>query len=152
MIDMDSNADIQSASSELNSHEVRRRATYGSRLLGQALIDSFKKLGPRQQLRNPVMFVVWLGMLVTAALTVEPKLFGPSSATSTYNGVVTFILLLTVWFANLAESLAEGRGKAQAAFLRQAKMELRAKRLGPEGKIEEVPATALRKGDLVRVE
>ena len=98
------------------------------------------------------MFVVWLGMLVTAALTVEPTLFGPSSATSTYNGVVTLILFLTVWFANLAESLAEGRGKAQAAFLRQTKKELRARRLGPEGHIEEVPATALRKGDLVRVE
>jgi potassium-transporting ATPase ATP-binding subunit len=153
MIDMDASADIQSSSSgRLYSHEAPHHATYGSRLIRQALIDSLGKLDPRQQIRNPVMFVVWLGTLVTAALTMKPTLFGPSSASSTYNGVVTIILFLTVWFATLAESLAEGRGKAQAAFLRQTKMELRAKRVGPEGQIEEVPATALRKGDLVRVE
>ena len=153
MIDMDASADIQSSSSpQLYSHEAPHRATYGSRLIGRALIDSLKKLDPRQQIRNPVMFVVWLGTLVTAALTMKPTLFGPSSASSTYDGVVTIILLMTVWFATLAESLAEGRGKAQAAFLRQTKMELRAKRVGPEGQIEQVFATALRKGDLVRVE
>jgi len=153
MIDMDTTSDIQSNPSlELASQVAPHRATYGARLIGQAVIDSLKKLGPRQQVRNPVMFVVWVGMLVTAALTVDPTLFGPSSATPTYNGVVTFILFLTVWFANLAESLAEGRGKAQAAFLRQTKTELRAKRLRPDGPIEEVFATALRKGDLVRVE
>lgn len=57
------------------------------------------------------MFVVWLGALVTAALTVDPELFGASTASSAYNGVVTLILLLTVWFANAAEALAEGRGR-----------------------------------------
>jgi K+-transporting ATPase ATPase B chain len=152
MIYSNSNTDSSSKSSpEIASHEPRRHTAYGSRLIGQALIDSLKKLDVRRQIRNPVMFVVWLGTLVTAALTVEPKLFGPSSATSTYNGVVTLILFLTVWFANLAESLAEGRGKAQAAFLRQTKVALKAKRIRPEG-LEEVFATALRKGDLVRVE
>ena len=80
------------------------------------------------------------------------RVFGPSDATRTYNGVVTVILLLTVWFANLAESLAEGRGKAQAAFLRRTKVELRARRVLPSGTIEDVPATILRKGDVVRVE
>ena len=74
------------------------------------------KLDPRTQIHNPVMFVVWVGAIVTAALTIDPTLFGPSSATRTYNGVVTLILILTVWFATLAEALAEGRGKAQAAF------------------------------------
>ena len=64
---------------------------------------------------------------MTAALTIDPTLFGPSSASRTYNGVVTLILILTVWFATLAESLAEGRGKAQAAFLRRTKVELRRK-------------------------
>jgi K+-transporting ATPase ATPase B chain len=153
MIEMDANADTPSkSSSDLVSHEVPHRATYGSRLIGQALIYYLRMLDPRQQVRNPVMFVVWLGMLVTATLTVEPTLFGSSSVTSTYNGVVTVILFLTVWFANLAESLAEGRGKAQAAFLRQTRTELKAKRLQMEGRIEEVLATALRKGDLVRVE
>ena len=73
------------------------------------------------------MFVVWLGALVTAALTVDPGLFGPSSASAAYNGVVTVILLLTVWFANFAEALAEGRGKAKAASLRRTKTELTAR-------------------------
>ncbi|MGO9450692.1 MAG: potassium-transporting ATPase subunit KdpB [Candidatus Binataceae bacterium] len=150
---MNANVTIVSKSlSRLTSRQPRHSATYGSRLLRQALIDSFKKLDPRQEIRNPVMFVVWLGTLVTAALTIDPTLFGPSSGTSTYNGVVTVILFLTVWFANLAESLAEGRGKAQAAFLRQTKTELKAKRLQPDGNLEQVPAAALRKGDLVRVD
>jgi K+-transporting ATPase ATPase B chain len=132
--------------------KARARTAYDSRLLRQALVDSLKKLDPRIQIRNPVMFVVWLGAIVTASLTVDPTLFGPSSATSTYNGVVTLILVLTVWFANLAESLAEGRGKAQAAFLRRTQVELRARRVQPGGQIEEVPAAALRKGNVFRIE
>jgi K+-transporting ATPase ATPase B chain len=132
--------------------KARARRAYDSRLLRQALVDSLKKLDPRIQIRNPVMFVVWLGAIVTASLTVDPTLFGPSSATSTYNGVVTLILVLTVWFANLAESLAEGRGKAQAAFLRRTQVELRARRVQPGGQIEEVPAAALRKGNVFRIE
>ncbi len=70
------------------------------------------------------MFVVWLGALVTLALTFVPDLFGPSSASRLYNGVVTFILVLTVWFANYAEALAEGRGKAKAAALRRTRADL----------------------------
>jgi K+-transporting ATPase ATPase B chain len=142
----------RSAEVQHAARKQRPRAAYDLRLLRQAVVDSLKKLDPRAQFRNPVMFVVWVGAIVTAALTLDPTLFGPSNATHTYNGIVTVILLLTVWFANLAESLAEGRGKAQAAFLRRTKVELRAKRLQPDGKIEEVPATALRKGDIVRVE
>jgi len=130
----------------------RAQTAYDNALLRQAFVDSLKKLDPRTQIRNPVMFVVWVGAIVTACLTVNPELFGPSSATRTYNGTVTFILLVTVWFANLAESLAEGRGKAQAAFLRRTKVELRAKRLRSDGVMEDVPATLLRKGDVVRVE
>ena len=72
------------------------------------------------------MFVVWLGALVTASLTIYPTLFGPSTATAAYNGIVMLILLSTVWFANLAEALAEGRGKAKAASLRRTKTELTA--------------------------
>ena len=137
---------------ERGTRKARPRAAYDTALLRQAFVDSLRKLDPRTQIRNPVMFVVWVGALVTACLTVRPELFGPSSATRTYNGTVTFILLLTVWFANFAESLAEGRGKAQAAFLRRTKVELHAKRVHSNGDIEDVPATALRKGDLVRVE
>ncbi len=125
---------------------------YGRDLFLQALIESFRKFDSRIQIRNPVMFVVWLGALVTAALTVSPDLFGPSTATRIYNACVTLILLLTVWFANAAEALAEGRGKAKAAELRRTKTELVAKRVLPSGQFEVVPAVALHKDDIVRVD
>jgi len=125
---------------------------YTAELLRQAAFDSLRKFDPRVQIRNPVMFVVWLGALITAALTVDPTLFGPSTATALYNGVVTLILLLTVWSANAAEALAEGRGKAKAAALRRTKTELTAKRILPSGEFESVSATTLRKGDFVRVD
>ena len=131
---------------------TRAGPVYGADLLLNALADSLRKFDPSVQIRNPVMFVVWLGALVTAALTVEPALFGPSSAPKAYNGALTAILLLTVWFANFAEALAEGRGKAKAASLRKAKIELRANRVQASGQVEQVPATSLRKGDLVKVE
>jgi len=125
---------------------------YSAQLWRQSVIESLKKFDPRTQIRNPVMFVVWLGALVTVSLTIDPGLFGPSSATVVYNGVVTVILVLTVWFANFAEALAEGRGKAKAASLRRTKTELMARRVLSSGEIEEVPATTLRKEDVVRVD
>jgi potassium-transporting ATPase ATP-binding subunit len=128
------------------------KAIYDAALWRQATIDSLRKFDPRTQIRNPVMFVVWLGAVVTAALTVYPGLFGLSDASAAYNGFVTVILLFTVWFANFAEALAECRGKAKAASLRRTKQELTAKRVSPSGATEVVLAAALRKGDLVRVE
>ena len=151
------------------THELlsRPRAdrVYSVELVLRALIDSLKKFDPRVQIRNPVMCVVLLGALITAALTVDPALFGPTNATVSYNAVVTAILLLTVWFANIAEAIAEGRGKAKAAALRQTKTDLIAKRIRISGEgmfssalvlhtgsMEQIPAAALRKGDLVRVD
>src|SRR5215472_4405720 len=94
---------------------------YNRELFWQAFKDSLAKFDPRVQIHNPVMFVVWVGSLVTLALTIQPELFGPTNASHLYNGVVTIVLVLTVWFANYAEALAEGRGKnedlIQAAFL-----------------------------------
>jgi len=127
-------------------------AVYDAALWRRATIDSLRKFDPRNQIRNPVMFVVWLGAIVTAALTIDPVLFGPSDASMAYNGVVTVILVFTVWFANFAEALAECRGKAKAASLRRTKQELTAKRVGPSGATEVVLAAALRKGDVVGVE
>jgi potassium-transporting ATPase ATP-binding subunit len=151
------------------AHELlaRRRPerVYNAELLVRAFIDSLKKFDPHVQVHNPVMFVVLVGAMVTAALTVDPALFGPTNASVTYNAVVTGILLITVWFANIAEAIAEGRGKAKAATLRQTKTDLFAKRVSSRGEgmfssalmlyagaLEQVPAAALRKGDLVRVE
>jgi potassium-transporting ATPase ATP-binding subunit len=131
---------------------VHVRTGYSADLLLRAMLDSLKKFDPRVQIRNPVMFVVWVGMLVTLALTIQPDLFGPSSASGLYNGVVTIVLALTVWFANYAEALAEGRGKAKATALRQTRADLIAHRVLDAGRTETVPATALRKGDLIRVQ
>jgi potassium-transporting ATPase ATP-binding subunit len=125
---------------------------YGTELLWRPFLASLRKFGPHIQIRNPVMFVVWLGAWVTAFLAVEPTLFGPSNASRAYNATVAVILLVTVWFANLAEALAEGRGKAHANALRQTRRELVARRLTQSGEIEMVRPTELRKGDLVRVE
>ena len=125
---------------------------YTPELLFEAAKASFTKFDPRVQIRNPVMFVVWLGAVVTACLTIDPGLFGHSNASATYNGVVTLILLATVWFANAAEALAEGRGKAKAEALRRTRTELRARRLQPSGETEWVRATDIHRGDVIRVE
>ncbi len=131
---------------------VSAAGAYTPDLFWQAFKGSLAKFDPRVQIRNPVMFVVWVGALVTLALTIQPDLFGPTSASHLYNGVVTIILALTVWFANFAEALAEGRGKAKATALRQTRLNLVAKRMLEDGREETVPATQLRIGDIVRVE
>ncbi|MFY9894765.1 MAG: potassium-transporting ATPase subunit KdpB [Xanthobacteraceae bacterium] len=131
---------------------VRLRGGYTLGLFLQALKDSLLKFDPRVQIRNPVMFVVWVGTLVTLALTIQPDLFGPSGASRLYNGIVTLVLALTVWFANYAEALAEGRGKAKATALRQTRADLFGVRVLEDGRTEKVPAADLRKGDLIRVE
>ncbi len=152
----------------MSAHELMRpiaESPYSRALVFEALLESLKKFDPRLQVRNPVMFVVFLGAIVTAALTLDPALFGPSDASVGYNAAVTIILLLTVWFANIAEAIAEGRGKAKAATLRQTKTELKARRISISGdgmfssalamrtgNVEEVPANALRKGDLIRID
>jgi K+-transporting ATPase ATPase B chain len=140
------------AAGRAHDRSARAQQAYGWALLLQAGVDSLKKFAPATQWRNPVMFVVWLGALITAALTAYPPLFGPTAASRGYNGTLTVILLLTVWFANLAEALAEGRGKAKAESLRRTKTELVARRVLPSGEVEQVPATKLRKGDIVRVD
>ena len=149
---MSSNSGVTLHARPPRARKAPVKANYGAALWRQATVDSLRKFDPRVQLRNPVMFVVWLGALVTAALTFNRGLFGASDASATYNGLVTVILVLTVWFANFAEALAEGRGKAKAASLRRTKTELTANRMLASGEIERVLAPALRKGDLVRIE
>ncbi len=118
-----------------------------------AVADSFRKLDPRVMVRNPVMFVVEVGVVVTLILSVSPDLFGghygPTQAL--FNFVVCVILFVTVLFANFAEAIAESRGRAQAESLRRAKTDLLAKRRTKDGSYESVPATALRQGDEVLI-
>jgi K+-transporting ATPase ATPase B chain len=124
-------------------------------LYQRAVREAFVKLDPRIQVRNPVMFVVWVGTLVTLLLTFDPNLFGTLQADVNQqrllNGLITFILLFTIVFANFAESVAEGRGKAQADALRATRSDTIAKKILPTGEIQEVSSTALRRGDQVKV-
>ena len=117
----------------------------------QALVEAFKKLDPRVMMKNPVMFVVEVGFVITLLLTFFPALFGGASA-PIYNGVVSLILFVTILFANFAEALAEGRGKAQAASLKKTKQDTKARRIAKDGSIQVVSSTELRKGDVVVVD
>jgi potassium-transporting ATPase ATP-binding subunit len=106
--------------------------------------DALRKLNPRHQLRNPVMMVVWVGSVLSTVFAIGDP--------STFTILVTVWLWFTVLFANLAEAVAEGRGKAQAESLRRTKKETMARRLRPDGTEETVPGVELRVGDLVVVE
>jgi potassium-transporting ATPase ATP-binding subunit len=119
-----------------------------------AIRDSFLRLDPRQQIRNPVMFVVEVGSMLTTILFFQ-ALGGKGEAPAPFIGSVSAWLWFTVVFANFAEALAEGRGKAQAEALRRARRETPAKRLQRPVRgapYETVSSTALRKGDVVLVE
>jgi K+-transporting ATPase ATPase B chain len=123
-------------------HGVAQAASlFDRQILRQALVGSFKKLDPRIQVKNPVMFVVLIGTFVTLIESIaHPGVFDWS---------ITVWLFLTVIFANFAEAMAEGRGKAQADTLRKMRSETQARRLLDDGTEELVPAALLVKGDLV---
>ena len=121
-------------------------------ILKQALIGSVKKLDPRYMSKNPVMFVVEIGFLITLLLTIVPGLFGEGdTGLRTYNLIVSVILLVTVLFANFAESVAEGRGKAQAASLKKTQKDTEAHLLDQDGNETIVSSSELKKGDVVMV-
>jgi K+-transporting ATPase ATPase B chain len=116
----------------------------------QAIIDAFFKLNPRLMMRNPVMFVVEVGSVLTTALWVQ-ALLGHGEARAGFIGAISLWLWLTVLFANFSEALAESRGKAQAAALRRARQETQAKRLRHpkyEAQYDLVPSSDLRQDDV----
>jgi K+-transporting ATPase ATPase B chain len=131
------------------SERARRLSIWDPGIVGQAVIDSFRKLDPRIQFKNPVMFIVEVGSVITTAIWVRELLGGTGHPL--FTGQVAFWLWFTVLFANFAEAMAEGRGKAQAAALRKTRAETTALRIR-DGSRETVPASALRVGDVVRVE
>ena len=129
-------------------------ALFDPALMRPAILDALRKLNPVVQWRNPVMFVVYVGSLLTSALWVQ-AVTGVGEAPAGYILAVALWLWFTVLFANFAEALAEGRSKAQAASLRGLKQETQAKRLAAAVKRDQwslVPASELRRGDLVLVE
>jgi len=130
-------------------------------ILRSSIIGAFQKLDPRYMIKNPVMFVVEVGFIITLLLCFVPNLFGDVAAlTATglsvgslraYNVIVTLILFITVLFANFAESVAEGRGKAQAETLKKTKKDTVANLILPDGSEKQVSASELKKGDIVIV-
>lgn len=123
-------------------------------ILKQAVVGSFRKLNPLYMMKNPVMFVVEIGFIITLLLSVFPELFGgvpEGSSLRVYNIIVTVVLFITVLFANFAESVAEGRGKAQAASLKKTQKDTEAQLLLEDGSQKTVRSSALNKGDIVIV-
>lgn len=121
-------------------------------ILRQSILGAFVKLNPRYMMKNPVMFVVEVGFVLTLLLAIFPTLFGDiGESLRTYNIIVSVILLITVLFANFAESVAEGRGKAQAASLKKTQKDTQARLLKEDGSEVTVLSSELRKGDIVKV-
>jgi len=120
---------------------AQARGLFDGEILREALVDSIKKINPKEQIRNPVMFVVLVGTVITLIEAIAHP--------STFSWSITIWLFLTVIFANFAEAMAEGRGKAQADTLRRMRSDTEARRLNPDGSEELVPAAELVKGDLV---
>jgi K+-transporting ATPase ATPase B chain len=130
------------------------RPLFEPAIVRRAVVDAFKKLDPRHQVRNPVMFVVEVGSVLTTALFVQ-ALVGHGEAPAGFILAVSLWLWFTVVFANFAEAMAEGRGKAQADSLRKARKDIQAKQIAkPQRDAAPTPvlASQLRKGDLVLVE
>src|SRR3954470_8485040 len=125
---------------------ARSKAVWEWKIVRRAIWDSLLKLSPRKMMGNPVMFVVEIGSVITTVLLVK------GSTAFKFNLQITLWLWFTVLFANFAEAMAEGRGKAQAETLRRARSETMANRIiGNDGRTEHVPSSRLRAGDMVFV-
>jgi K+-transporting ATPase ATPase B chain len=130
------------------AHTAKRRSIFDPQIVRRASTDALAKLSPKVMMRNPVMFVVEIGSVLTTVLLIVNL--------ATHRGHFRFDIQITLWlwftvlFANFAEAMAEGRGKAQADALRLAKSETTAHLVGKNG-IEEIPSSQLRAGDVVRV-
>ncbi|HEC2941759.1 TPA: potassium-transporting ATPase subunit KdpB [Campylobacter jejuni] len=120
-------------------------------ILNNAIKGAFLKFDPRFMVKNPVMFMVEVGLILTLILSIFPTLFNGNSDERIYNILITFILFITLLFANFAESIAEGRGKAQAATLRQSKKDSKARRIKSDGSEEMLNSSELKIGDIVLV-
>ncbi|MBC2579914.1 potassium-transporting ATPase subunit KdpB [Clostridium sp. DJ247] len=123
------------------------------KIVNEAITESFRKLNPKYMIKNPVMFVVEIGFFISLVLTFFPTIFGDTDNNlRTYNLIVTIILFITVLFANFAEAVAEGRGKAQAESLKKTRKDTMAKLLDDNGKVKVISASELKKGNIVLVE
>ncbi len=132
-------------------HEIhRQKKLFDPAIVKRATFDALKKLDPRVLWKNPVMFVVEVGAVLTTISWISE--LASNSGNPVFSGWISAWLWFTVLFATFAEAMAEGRGKAQADALRKTKTETMAKQIGKDGKTTLVNATMLRKGDTVLVE
>jgi K+-transporting ATPase ATPase B chain len=134
--------------------QLRKQTKIQQEIYRRAVLEAFRKLDPRSMVRNPVMFVVEVGSVLTSALFLQ-AIFGQGEATPGFIGAVSLWLWITVLFANFSEAVAEGRGKAQAEALRRTRRETQAKKLHQPkhgAPVEIVPSTALRQNDVFLVE
>jgi len=129
--------------------QTKTKSLADTKIFRTAVVDSFRKLDPRAMIKNPVMFVVEVGALITSIRLVLDTLH--HAGAFGFGLQITLWLWFTVVFANFAEAMAEGRGKAQAETLRKARAETAAHRLRPDGSVEMVPSSKLRSGDEVLV-
>lgn len=131
----------------------QKSAFADQKMLGRAIKDSFVKLSPKTQAKNPVMFLVFASAILTSILWVV-SLFGLKDAPSGYTLAIAIILWFTVLFANFAEAIAEGRGKAQADSLRASRKDVDAHKIpsvSEKDSVTVVPSALLKKGELVIV-
>src|SRR5512133_1324986 len=139
----------------MTTHAQQPRPLFEPAIVRRAALDALRKLDPRAMVRNPVMFVVEVGSAFTTLLFLHAAFTGRGEAPPGFIAAVSVWLWFTVLFANFAEAMAEGRGKAQAETLRKARREVVARRLAEprrDARSEEVPSAALRQGDVVFVE
>jgi len=138
----------------MTNSKLHKRPLFDPPIVRAALFDSFRKLDPRRQVRNPVMFTVLIGSIVTTGLGIQALVI-PGAESPHFIWAITAWLWFTVLFANFAEAMAEGRGKAQADSLRQSRRDVVAKKLAEPrygATYEPYAASSLRKGDIVLVE
>jgi K+-transporting ATPase, B subunit len=135
------------------SDKDRKSKFIAKEIMNEAVIDAFKKLNPTFMIKNPVMFIVEISFFISLFLTFFPGVFGDKGVNlRLYNLIVSIILFVTVLFANFAEAVAEGRGKAQAESLKKTRKDTIAKLLDNKGNVKVISASDLNKGDIVLVE
>ena len=137
------------------SSRSKKRSLFEPTIVKKALWDSFRKLNPVYQIKNPVMFVVEVGSILTTLLFFHALFTGKGEASPGFILHISVWLWITVLFANFAESMAEGRGKAQADSLRRSRREVMAKRLAKpaaDGEVTKIASSQLKKSDVVLVE
>jgi len=137
---------------KLQRRQTRRLKLFEPSLVRMATLRSFVMLDPRNMARNPVMFLVEAGWVLTSLIVVESIVQGAALGLILYQAALAALLLLTVLFANFAEALAEARGKAQAQSLRATRQDTIAYRLEPSGETVEISSTELKMGDRVVIE